>query len=155
MRTHSALVALVAGLSLISSHAQTSQRLEIDRSGETIVLEPYAPNVVRVTLSLQAEAAKGKPGYGFVASADASGWTKNQTNSADVYQSDQLLVSVDRPQPSSEPPVRSEGHIGNFFGGTTPGAHITFRTPEGKTLLEMTGWSQAVPNHKDGTADLA
>ena len=44
--------------------------------------------------------------------------------------------------------------ISKFFNGSTPGAHITSTTPEGKKLLEMTGWSQAVPNHKDGTADL-
>ncbi|HUX45595.1 MAG TPA: glycoside hydrolase family 31 protein, partial [Terracidiphilus sp.] len=45
--------------------------------------------------------------------------------------------------------------IAKYFNGSTPGAHLVFRTTEGKKLLEMTGWSQAVPNHKDGTADLA
>ena len=45
--------------------------------------------------------------------------------------------------------------IGKYFNGSTPGAHITLRTPEGKKLLEMTGWAQAVPNDKDGTAAFA
>jgi alpha-D-xyloside xylohydrolase len=35
-----------------------------------------------------------------------------------------------------------------------PPAHITISTPEGKILLDMTGWSMSVPNHKDGTASV-
>jgi alpha-D-xyloside xylohydrolase len=35
---------------------------------------------------------------------------------------------------------------------STPGAHITITTPDGKKLLEMTGWTQVIPNQKDGTA---
>src|SRR5580698_3448321 len=36
-----------------ATHAQPSARqLELERKGETIVLEPYAPNILRVTLSL-------------------------------------------------------------------------------------------------------
>ncbi len=52
----------------VALSAQTpAPRLELDRKGETIVLEPYAPNILRVTLSLQHEPAVAKPGYGFVA----------------------------------------------------------------------------------------
>jgi alpha-D-xyloside xylohydrolase len=149
------LVGITFAISYCGAQASAPQRFEVERPGESIVFEPYAPNIMRVTLSLQADAAKGKPGYGFVASPNAAGWTAKQTDSAEVYQSDGMVVSIDIPRPRSGPPVRSQVDIGKFFGGTTPGAHITFRTPEGKTLLEMTGWSQALPNHKDGTADLA
>jgi alpha-D-xyloside xylohydrolase len=129
-----------------------SGRLELDRSGETIVLEPYAPNIVRVTLSLKREPALAAPGYGFLAAPAAAGWSASQTGQADVYKSAGMVVAVDRPQPSSEPPVQTQADIGNFFNGSTPGANIVFSTPDGKKLLELTGWSQDVPNQKEGTA---
>jgi alpha-D-xyloside xylohydrolase len=51
---------------------------EILRSGETIVHEPYAPNILRVTLSLQHDAAVAASGYGFVGAPERSGWTKTE-----------------------------------------------------------------------------
>jgi alpha-D-xyloside xylohydrolase len=133
----------------------TGQRLELDRTGETIVLEPYAPNILRVTLSLQHDPAVAKPGFGFVGSPDVAGWTSSQTDRADVYQSSRIVARVDRPNSSARPRLQTEVDIRKYFNGSTPGAHITFTTPEGQKLLEMTGWSQSVPNHKDATASLA
>jgi alpha-D-xyloside xylohydrolase len=52
-----------------------------------------------------------------------------------------------------EQPI-SWGEAGKYFSPSVPNAHITFTTPEGKKLLEMTGWMQAIPNQKDGTADV-
>jgi alpha-D-xyloside xylohydrolase len=132
----------------------SAQQSVIERRGETIVLEPYAPNIVRVTLSLQPEHAKAAPGFGIVAKAADAGWKSSQTERADVYSSDRMTVTVERPRPSGKPPVQTQVDIGKYFNGSTPGAHITFTTPDGKTLLEMKGWSQAVPNQKDGTAYL-
>ena len=63
-----------------------------------------------------------------------------------------MIVTVERPHPPAQPPLSTQIDIAKFFNGSTPGAHITFTTPDGKKLLEMTGWDQAVPNHKDGTA---
>ncbi len=104
-----------------------SQRLELDRKGETIVLEPYAPNILRVTLSLKREPALAAPGYGFVATPAAAGWSASQTEQADVYQSARMVVTVERPQPSAKPPVQTQVDIGKYFNGSTPGAHITFQ----------------------------
>jgi len=61
MRKFTITIIFFAGLIFLnaSASAQTSsQRLQIDRGGETIVLEPYAANILRVTLSLNP-----KPGY--------------------------------------------------------------------------------------------
>jgi alpha-D-xyloside xylohydrolase len=132
-----------------------SQRFEISRKGETIVLEPYGPNILRVTLSLKREPALAPPGYGILAPPAASGWTASQTDRAEVYQSGRIVATVDKDLPPLQPPLKPELDIAKYFNGSTPGAHIVFRTPEGKTFLEMTGWSQAVPNAKDGTADVA
>jgi alpha-D-xyloside xylohydrolase len=148
---------LFAGMVLAGSGLQVyaqASRLELDRKGETIVLEPYAPNIVRVTLSLQHDPALAKPGYGFVGSSDAAGWQASESETADVYRSSQLVATIERPRPSGKPALQTQVDISRYFGGSTPGAHITFTTPDGKKLLEMTGWQQALPNNKDGTASL-
>src|ERR1019366_229361 len=98
--------ALVAGITLtvVCSQAQNpSQRQELERKGETIVLEPYAPNILRVTLSLQREPALAAPGYGVVAASDAAGWSASQTAQADVDSSSRMVVTVD-PRPSRRGP---------------------------------------------------
>ena len=129
-------------------------RITLEREGQTIVLEPYAPNILRVTLSLKREAALAPPGYGLVGTPAASGWKASQTDEADLYRSARMVASVDRDRPHSKPPLQTEIDIRKFFNGSTPQTHITLRTPEGKTLLELIGWFQSVPNHKDGTADV-
>jgi alpha-D-xyloside xylohydrolase len=158
MQRFLSVLALVTGITLtaVCSQAQNpSQRLELDRRGETIVLEPYAPNILRVTLSLQPESAMAAPGYGVLAAPAPAGWSASQTTQADVYGSSRMVVTVDREPPSGPPPLQTMTNIAKYFIGSTPGAHITFRTSGGAKLLELTGWSQAVPNHKDGTAWLA
>jgi alpha-D-xyloside xylohydrolase len=145
----------VAGILLLGMALQAQEtQLTIARDGSTIVLEPYAPNILRVTLSLTRKSALGAPGDAFVAAPANSGWSASQTAEADVYQSGRIVATVDKDLPSSHPPLKPEVDIARYFNGSAPGAHITLRTPEGKTLLEMTGWSQATPNHKDGTAEL-
>ena len=133
---------------------QSSGELVLDRKGETIVLEPYAANILRVTLSLQRDNALAKPGYGLIANPNSEAWSATQTDLNDVYRSSSLIVTVERPHPPLHPKLPTELDIAKYFNGSTPGAHITFTTPDGKKLLEMTGWDQAVPNHKDGTAGL-
>jgi alpha-D-xyloside xylohydrolase len=146
----------VAVTELLSAglHAQET-RNTLARQGQTIVLEPYAPNILRVTLSLQRESALAPPGYGLVGTPAASGWSTSQTDEADLYQSARIVASVERDHARNKPLLQTEIDIRKFFNGSAPHTHITLRTPEGKTLLELTGWFQSVPNHKDGTADVA
>jgi alpha-D-xyloside xylohydrolase len=158
MHKFSTVFALVAeiALSAVCLQAQNpSQRLELDRQGETIVLEPYAPNIVRVTLSLQKENAIASPGYGIEGTPDAAGWSASQTDQGDVYQSGQMVVTVSPERRfGARPPSPGQTAI-QYFTGSGANAHITFRTPDGKMLLDMGGWSQNVLNQKDGTASLA
>ena len=155
VRRASVLLWLAAILPLgVVLHAQEA-RVTLSREGQTIVLEPYAPNILRVTLSLKREPALAPPGYGLVAAPAASGWSASQTALADVYRSARIVATVDRDLPPSKPPVQTQISIHKYFNGSAPDAHITLRTPEGQTLLELTGWFQSVPNHKDGTADVA
>ena len=124
-------------------------RVVLDR-GATIVLEPYAANIIRVTLSLNKDQATTKPGYGFLAVPAAQGWTRRQSKEGDVYSSSRLIVTVAANHPGKL--IATELDIARFFGGSAPSANISFRTPEGRTLLKMTDWSMSVPNHKDANA---
>ena len=122
----------------------------VDRGGATIALEPYAPNIIRVTLSLNKTSALAPPGFGFVATPAAEGWTHQQSDQGDVYRSPRLIVTVAVDHPGK--PMATQVDIGKFFNGSAPPANISIQTPEGKTLLQMTGWSMSVPNYKDGNA---
>ena len=86
----------VAGILLLGMALQAQEtQLTIARDGSTIVLEPYAPNILRVTLSLTRKSALGAPGDAFVAAPANSGWSASQTAEADVYQSGRIVATVD------------------------------------------------------------
>src|SRR5271170_3299384 len=122
MRRHSIFLSLVAGFVITSAvcRAQSAeQQVEIQRRGETIVLEPYAPKIVRVTLSLQHDAAVAGPGYGLVGAPEGSGWRKTETDQADVYQSARMVVTVEREHPPVEPMPASQTDIAKYFKEST------------------------------------
>jgi alpha-D-xyloside xylohydrolase len=144
-------VFLAAFLCAVPANAEQSQ-IVLERGGSTIVLEPYAPNIIRVNLSLPKDQAKAAPGYGFIATPSPQGWTYQQSDYGDIYRSPCLVVVVAVDRPST--PLATQADIAKFFSGSAPGAHITISTPEGKVLLELTGWSMSVPNHKDGNAGI-
>jgi len=130
-----ALAALFGGVSL---HAQKAEVI-LERDGSTIVLEPYAPNIVRVTLSKVKDKATAAPGYGFVGSPSAAGWKHEQDSRGDIYTSTRLVVVVAASQPPK--PTANDLQLAKFFDFfTEPRAHITISTPEGKTLLDMLDW---------------
>ena len=146
-----AVVFILASM-LASSAAAQQNGLVLSRDNSTVVLEPYAPNIIRVTLSLQKDQAVAAPGFGFVAHAAAEGWNSVHSDAGDVYRSSRMVVTVEANRPAN--PARTERDIAKFFNGSAPPAHITISTPDGKKLLEMTGWSQSVPNYKDGNAQI-
>ena len=132
-----------------AANAQAAQ-VVLDRNGSTIVLQAFAPNIIRVTLSLDKDGALAAPGYGFVATSASAGWTHQQDEQADVYRSSRLIVKVAVNHPGKA--MATQVDIAKFFNGSAPPANIAIQTPEGKTLLQMTGWSMSVPNRKDGNA---
>ena len=132
--------------------AQTPEKVVLDRQEATVTLEPYAPNIVRVTLSLRKDDAIAGPGYGIIAKAAAGDWKHESSDKGDVLQSSRMVVTV-RPSRRGTP-TGTGADIAKFFNGSTPGVGISFKTPEGKTLLDMHGWQMSVPNHKDGNADV-
>jgi alpha-D-xyloside xylohydrolase len=144
-----ALAALFGGVSL---HAQKAEVI-LERDGSTIVLEPYAPNIVRVTLSKVKDKATAAPGYGFVGSPSAAGWKHEQDSRGDIYTSTRLVVVVAASQPPK--PTANDLQLAKFFDFfTEPRAHITISTPEGKTLLDMLDWSMSAPNDSEGNTEI-
>jgi alpha-D-xyloside xylohydrolase len=132
--------------------ANAENQIILTRDNSTIVLEPYAPNIIRVNLSVLRDKATAAPGYGFIASPAPQGWNTKHTNEADVFSSSGMVVSVAANHPPT--PSRTERDIGRYFNGSAPGAHITITTSEGKKLLELTSWSMSMPNNKDGNAGI-
>ncbi len=141
-----------AGQAAGQDSGQAVPGLVLPYRGATLVLQPYAPNILRVSLSLQREHAVAAPGYGIVAQPDATGWVREQTAAGLVYRSGSMQVTLPVGKPWK--PLQTQMDIGRFFGGSTPGADLVFDSSDGRRLLEMTGWAQSVPNHKDGNADI-
>ena len=144
------MIRLSPALVLMSAAMAYAQMSPLDRNGQTIVVEPYAPNVVRVTLSTIAREAAAGPGYGFVAKPQLAGW-KYATGSdgADVYASERIVVTI----PPSYPRNSKEKlpDTANFFSGSVAGARISFALPDGSPLTAMDGWQMAELNQKDDT----
>ena len=104
-----------------SLHAQP---LVVSRGEVTVMVEPYAANVVRVSIGILKDNATGAPGYGISAQPLATGWTSESGAAGDVLRSARLTVTV-APQGPSRPPTGSQADIAKFFGGSTPGIGIS------------------------------
>ncbi len=131
--------------------AQSAAPLVLSRSDATVMLEPYAPNILRVTLSLRKPDAIAAPGYGILAHPDLAGWHASSSTAGDTLASAGLTVTVS-PQGKPRTPTGTQADIARFFGGSTPGVGLDIRTADGKPLLHLNGWQMSVPNHKDGNA---
>jgi alpha-D-xyloside xylohydrolase len=127
--------------------------MTVSRGDVTVMVEPYADNVVRVSISLLKYRAISAPGYGISAKAIASGWTTETTAGGDVLRGPTLSVTV-APQQPKNVPTGTQADIAKFFGGSTPGVGISIRNADGSPLLQMGGWQMSVPNHKDGNAGI-
>jgi alpha-D-xyloside xylohydrolase len=137
------------------AHAQQTSFI-LDRNGRTVVLEPYSPNILRVTISKTHALATTSPGYGFIASPALSGWTEtHEPDGSERFQSDRLVVHLTpSPLPESLQPKRlpldaindSLRHL--YFGG--PGKPpdddvLSVDTTTGHNLLTLRKW-QMEPN---------
>ena len=135
---------------LLLATAAFAQNKPLDRNGQTIVIEPYAPNIVRVTLSRIAKGATARPGYGFLAAADETGWKHDLAgNGADTYSSARMVVTVApayRRDPNAKLPDTAK-----FFSGSTNGGRVSITLPDGSRVVDMQGWQMADLNQKDDT----
>ena len=154
-------IAILVSASHGSAEAQTpdqANRFVLDRQGRTIVLEPYGPNIVRITLSTEKPAALGEPGYGIVGTPSMTGWTHERDSTGyDVFHSGRMALRVapqNLPPPNPMPlDALNQSLRERYFGG---GEHrqgplndtISITTASGKPLLTMWRWLM-VPNQSE------
>ena len=157
-----AFILCLAAVGSVTGLAQDTQFV-LDREGRTMVLEPYGPNIFRITLSKDKASAVATPGYGLVGTPSMTGWTHQQdAEGNDVFRSDRLVVHV---SPDQVPPSRlphpmpldelNQSLRDHYFGGSSGTRRsddtVSVTTASGKPLLTMRNWSM-VPNDSDAAA---
>jgi alpha-D-xyloside xylohydrolase len=128
----------IPALVLVAAPAVAAPLATVDRNGALVAVEPYAPNIVRVTVSLERAQTDAPPGYGVVASADPAGWSHRRERGADVFASSALTVRVD-----AAAPLRAPSQMERYFAPSLPPVSIDFRSPDEHSTARMTGWSMA------------
>ncbi len=127
----------------------------VERNGRVISLVPYAPNILRVTMSLDKGTATGAAGYGFVATPSTEGWThEHDADGGDVFRSPRMVVRLapgnlpaeKLPQPMPLDLLNRQLREVYFGGGSGQGPYddaVLVTTPGGKTLLHMRTWTMS------------
>jgi alpha-D-xyloside xylohydrolase len=83
------LAALLAGAAVAQSAP-----FVLEREGRVISLEPYAPNTLRVTMSIDKPAAIAAPGYGLIAKPPSGTWAHEQDGEGGVFRSSRMVVHL-------------------------------------------------------------
>jgi len=132
-----------------------ASRFVLERSDRTIVLEPYAENIVRITMSTAKPAALAAPGYGIVGAPSMTGWSQQrEPDGTDLIRSGRLTIRVapeNLPPPHAFPlDALNQSLRDHYFGGGGNGHGpyndiISVSTSSGRPLLKMNRWSM-VPN---------
>ena len=149
------LGSVVLAVSLRGVTVAQSAPLVLERDGRVISLEPYAANVLRVTMSTDKAEATGAPGYGFVATPSAEGWThERDAEGGEVFRSSRMVVRVTPgnlpaeklPQPMPLDALNRQLREPYFGGGGGQGPYndaLLVTTADGKMLLHMRTWTMA------------
>lgn len=155
------LVALVLGISGPLAVLAQSNPFVVSREGRTIALEPYAPNIIRVTIGETQAMATSPAGFGFTGTAEASGWSRDQEANGDlVFHSGQLSVRLAGENTAAPSPMPldeinqslREHYFGGMGGGKPPHLDVlSITNGSGKSLLTMRGWSMR-PNEPETPA---
>jgi alpha-D-xyloside xylohydrolase len=140
----------VLGLSADYARAQT---VKLSDAEATVIVEPYAPNIVRVSISLLKPYAEAAPGYGITAKPIITDWTREKTSRGEILHSLRMVVTTSLSDGTYKP-TGTQADIARFFNGSTPGVSLSIKTPDGATILQMNNWEMSIPNHKDGDSQI-
>lgn len=125
-------------LGMAAGTAMAEPMALLDRNGSRVAIEPYAPNIVRVTIALDPELASAAPGEGPNAKADTTGWSHRADASGDIFTSSALTLTVDaKPYPPA--PTMME----RYFAPSLPPVSLSVKAADGAPLARMTGWEMA------------
>lgn len=148
------LLALQAGWAQVQVQ---NGKVVLERGRSTVVLEPYAPNIIRVTLSTEKKEALAKPGYGIVASPSPEGWSYHHTSKGYLYSSSRLHVLIPALRKRGPIPL-NQRYIARFFSRSGapryPNTRVIVSTTGGKTLVNMERWSMRRPSHGIGDSEI-
>ncbi len=140
--------------------AQLGSPLVLERNGRVISLEPYAPNILRVTMSVDKTSATNAPGYGIVGNPSSEGWVReSDAEGAEVFRSAHMTVRVaqgDLPKDKLPQPLPldvlnrqlREPYFGTGGGRGPYRDALLVTTAQGKMLLRMSSWMMS-PNHAE------
>ena len=64
---------LLASMSLLAMSAEAAPLATLDRNGSLVAIEPYGPNIVRVTIATEAAEIDAASGYGISGKPDSAG----------------------------------------------------------------------------------
>ena len=153
----------ILSLALRMECQDSVNRFVFPREDRTIVLEPYAPNIIRVTLSKGRNAAPTSPGYGFVGTPASTGWThEKDADGYEVIRSARLTVRVSPEKlPAPRPMALDElnqslrdRYFYNFQQAHGPyNDIISVATESDKPLLKMWRWSMIANSAEAGSQD--
>lgn len=130
------LVGAIA-LSLSAGTVLATPLAVLNHNGSYVVVESYAPNIVRVTISDQSAQAQAAPGYGFVGHPDETGWTHQADAHGDRFVSKALTLEVVQPK---QGPMET---MARYFAPTLPPVALKISKPDGEVMLDMTGWEMS------------
>ena len=138
---------------LVDNSARAQKQIILQRDHATVTLESYAPNIVRITMSLDKPAVLAPPGYGISAQAKDAGWKYSHNAAMDTYASARLKVEMPVPHYNNGGPPPGCDTC-NYFHGSTPRIPLEVLDANGNSLLRMENWTMSVPNRKDGDAEI-
>ena len=107
-RIHRAAGALLLGTTICATAAWADPLATVERNGTYVAIEPYAPNIVRVTIATDQADSVAAPGPGPNAAPDPSGWARRREGGADVFTSSALALTVEaQPWPKAPTQIQS------------------------------------------------
>jgi alpha-D-xyloside xylohydrolase len=129
---------ILAATVLPAAAAAAAPLATLDRHGSYVAVEPYAPNIVRITLATDPGLAGTPPGYGISGEADGTGWTHRSERDADVFASAALTVRV-----AAQPWPKAPSQMERYFAPSLPPVSLLVSRADGRPLAQMTGWEMA------------
>ena len=137
----------------LANCADRDPEFVLQREDRTIVLEPYGPNIIRITSSITKSLARTTPGYGIIGKPSSEGWNHEQDSSGyDVVRSGRMTIRVapanlhaPHPMPLDSLNQKLRDHV--FYDEQPrPRPHndvISITTASGRPLLTMRRWLMA------------
>src|SRR5947208_6600004 len=123
---------------LMSSSALAAPLATVERNGSYVAVEPFAPNVVHVTIALEPDLIGKTSNYGIIAKSDATGWSRLSGAEGDRFSSGAMTLAVD-PQPWPKAPDLSA----RYFAPSLPPVSLSVSDAAGKPIVKMIGWEMA------------